>query len=242
MVTLRLCGALASAVLCGCAWVLPKPAAAGSAALAPGAESRCRLDLSAARQAALDHVGAAGTPVPVIIARAGGPSTDRLIRNGARVTLGDIAATTQPQSSSAMETGPMTITAAPTGGADADSVPILDGAVIRLRALDAGHALGTVRQRIAPPAGAELVISKADAPDPNRPTTCDANLRDGDFVYLRTLAPSAWIGIHDRGLGSSAASGSSPEPCANHDERCYTDRYGGLLCARFSACATLSAR
>jgi hypothetical protein len=242
MAKLRLCGVLVSLLLCSCTAVLPKPSAVGSANVPSGTETQCRLDLSAARQAALNRVAAAGAPIPAIIVRIDAPSADRVIRNGARVMLRSIAALDHQRPPKGSETDPLAITVTSLGGARSDPVEIFDDSVIRLRAWDPDHDSAQGKRPVASPAGEDFVISKADVPDPNRPTTCDAILRDGDFVYLRTLVPSAWVEIHDGVLVSSAPSRMSAAACGNHDERCYTDRYGGLVCTRFSACAQLSAQ
>jgi hypothetical protein len=219
-------GSLAALVLLsGCAWILPKPPVAE--ATAATAAPACTLDLAEARRAYATTVVADGAAEPMILLLGDGPTHDRLVHSGARVVFRSVASLNDPPDLSAPETAPLTIEAP--GGASGTSNPILDRSAVRL----------SPREGV-PPAAAEFVIYKADIPNPNRPTSCDAQLRDGDFVYLRAVAPSAWMRVRDGKLGLPAR--RSPGPCAAPQERCYTDRYGGLLCVRYLECPADSVR
>ncbi len=234
------CVAMAiAASLCGCTWVMPRPSSSAAAAVASGTAANCQLDLVEARQASVRHIDAAGMAMPTVILRADGPSSDRVIRNGTRVILRSIAAVGDRAASSGTETAPLII--APVGGAGSDPVEIRGDAVVQLRPRAPAVGGNAVARAAASLTTVdEFVIYKADVPDPNRPTTCDDTLRDGDFVYLRTIVPSAWVEVRDGTLAPSTQPSSAAVRCSTPDRECYTDRYGGLLCAHVRACSATS--
>ncbi len=236
---LQLVGIAVAASLCGCAWIMPRPSSTAAAAIGPGTASNCRLDLVEARQAALQNIDAAGVAVPTVILRADGPSSDRIIRNGTHVILRSIAAIGDRVASSGTDTAPLTI--APVGGAGSDPVEIRGDAVVQLRSRAPATGVSAVAQAATSIATLdEFVIYKADVPDPNRPTSCDNTLRDGDFVYLRTIVPSAWVEVRDGTLVPSTQPSRAVARCSTPDKECYTDRYGSLLCAHVRACSATS--
>lgn len=227
---------LAACFLYSCAWVLPKPSAGKADAVAAGSQAECRLDLAEARQAAVDRVDAVGAAVPSIVVLADGPNEDRVIRNDSRVMLRSISGVADRRPTRGTETAPMTIVSV--GGVAFDPVEIRGESVIRLQAGGAGPLAPGAGAKPTPTATAarEFVVYKADVPDPNRPSSCDSILRDGDFVYLRTLAPSAWVTVYDGTLAPAADAGPRRTRCGAPQQQCYTDRYGGLVCARFRTC------
>ena len=207
----------ALAVLSGCHWVLPEPKSPEGAA-APRSAA-CTLDLAQSRRSTLTRIAAAGSARPLIISLSSRATEDRLLRNGVQVELCDLETAGDAGASPL----PLTILAV---GVDASvPAPIRDGSLIRLRAAADASALA-----------APVRIHKVDVPDPNRPTSCDAQLRDGDFVLLRSESPSAWLELNGGRL--AVAAGPAVPGCARSKEHCYTDRRGGLLCVRYLDCAT----
>lgn len=129
------------------------------------------------------------------------------------------------------------------------------GASIRLRAADSGHFIN-VDQRGAVTASSTrsrdavtLVIYKADVPDATHPATCDAIIRDGDYVFLGEgeRRPHAWLGVdHDGALragreppavdATSESATSINRICLDEKEVCYNDSDGLLYCAWVPSC------
>jgi len=239
---LRYSGFVAAALLSGCAGLSPKLPIDDGGPSAASTGTRCRPDLSEVQQAAVDRADTFGMAVPAIIVRASGPSADRAIRSGTLVIIRSIAAISDQRSAYGTETGPLVLRAVGPDGAG--PVEILSGAVVGLQSRSTGRlppdartdASAATDSRIAD----RFVIYKADVPDRDRPTSCDTKLRDGDFVYLRRLAPSAWVEIRDGILTSSVPTLSAAAPCDALEQDCYTDRYGRLLCTRFRTCAVTS--
>jgi hypothetical protein len=224
---------VAAAFLCGCAWVLPKPAAPTPAAAASGSD--CSLGLTESRRTRGATLYAGAPAAPLVVARDDLPSADRAIRSGAPIVLRP-ATVTEGAGSGASDGVALTIEAVAAAAGAADT--IVDGSVVRLRGRTSGAA-GTVATTTETPprSGAEYVIYKADRPDPNRTSTCDAILRDGDFAFLRAANENAWIAVRDGKLVAAAALSPDRAPCSAPREHCYTDRYGGLLCVNYLACA-----
>ena len=91
---------------------------------------------------------------------------------------------------------------------------------------------------------ATLVIYKADVPDATHPATCDAIIRDGDYVYLRRAHPDSWLrpdrahgiraGIQAFPFGGTA--GTTGEVCLQEKQVCYNDAEGLLYCAWVPSC------
>ena len=42
-----------------------------------------------------------------------------------------------------------------------------------------------------------FVIYKADVTNPNRPSTCDTQIRDGDYAYIRVLELGMWFRVSE---------------------------------------------
>ena len=230
---LRFAGVMAAASLCGCAGMVPGPSATG-AAVGSQSGTACKFDSVDALRATLHHAGAAGMAVPAVILRADGPSSDRVIRNGTRVILRSISDIADQRPPPGSETSPLTIAAV---GIGSDPVELHGDGVVQLQS--PATSASAPRGASQTPAG-EFVIYKADVPDVHRPTSCDSTLRDGDFVYLRTIPPSAWVEVRDGRLVRSTEAPTAGVPCSAVKNECYTDRYGGLLCTSVDACARTS--
>ena len=96
--------------------------------------------------------------------------------------------------------------------------------------------------------GSRFMVYKADVPDPTRPTTCDEQIRDEDFVFMREVTRSTWVhvsaagtlNIHEIAGGKMLhPNGSSQNPdCTREEERCHNDSRGGLTCAWVPVCGT----
>jgi hypothetical protein len=113
------------------------------------------------------------------------------------------------------------------GGAPlAAQTPIKDGSTVRLH-----NATGT----------SQYLIYKADVPDASQVSTCDQRIRDGDFVYLRTVEPALWVAASASGA-LSTPNGSAPGPaaqavCARSEQRCRNNGSGGFVCAWAPVCS-----
>jgi hypothetical protein len=242
MAKFRLAGAAViagAALVSGCAWVLPKPSAANTGLGASGTGTACQLDQSEARRNVIDHVTAIGIPSPAAILRTDGRASDRTIRNGDRITLRAFTLADGNHASLGAETA--TLTVASVGGVGSDPVEIRGDSVVLLQAHDERPTVAAAQKgesdSSSSPTSDEFVIYKADVADPNRPTTCDNILRDGDLVYLRTVVPSAWVEVRDRALQRESQPIRPEAMCRASEQHCYTDRYGGLVCARLANCA-----
>ena len=244
MAKLRLAGAAVvagAAIVSGCAWVLPKPSTASTGVGASGNGTACQLDQSEARRTTIDHVTAIGIPSPAAILRIDGRPSDRTIRNGDRITLRAFTLADGNHASLGAETTFLKVSSV--GGVGSDPVEIRGDSVVLLRPQN--ERSGVAAQAVEPDSSSsstsdEFVIYKADVADPNRPTTCDNVLRDGDLVYLRTIVPSAWVEVRDRALHRETQPLTPDSMCRASEQHCYTDRYGGLVCARLATCAASS--
>ncbi len=207
-------------ILHGCAWVLPKPSLpppqiAGSAA--------CTLDLAEARKAESGALLANRVGEPLTITLADREPGDRGIHVSTPIILRGT-----PRGGD----GPV-LTIAAVDGRTAPLVPVRDGSIVRLGTASAGAGAGAS-------AAAGLTafhLLKADTPSPNRPTTCDALVRDGDFVLLQTIDASAWIGLRSGALTALGRPGGDGAACHTARERCETDRGGSPVCVNYYACA-----
>ena len=108
--------------------------------------------------------------------------------------------------------------------------------------------------RVSSPAAADVkhrsdasifALYKADVTNPNRPSTCDAQVRDGAYVYIRALEPSTWFSVSDGVLEPAPLQprlasdpAQLPEGPANSvaDQRCRTDERDQLLCGWVAQC------
>jgi hypothetical protein len=186
--------------------------------------------------------------VLLVIRDASRKGPDRLVRNGDAIYLN----AQPPRAPEAVSTwivdGPELKGQQLQAGAE-----LADGVSLLLRSIDgSGYLLARpagdgTSVPVAVRDGTRFVIYKADNPDPSRPTTCDALLRDGDFVFVRAVTPDAWISVGATGIPyrQSAAStqdvarvrrGEDPG-CLKDEQRCYTDQDGGLVCAWAPSCS-----
>lgn len=88
-----------------------------------------------------------------------------------------------------------------------------------------------------------FALYKADVTNPNRPSTCDARVRDGDYVYIRSLEPSTWFRVSHGDLEPASLqlpSGRAPQSELTTgsvtDQRCRTDEGDQLLCGWVAKC------
>lgn len=213
----RIAGLALAFVLNGCAWVLPKPSPppppiAGSAA--------CTLDLAEVRKGESGALLANRVGEPLTITLADREPGDRGIYVSTPVILRGT-----PRGGD----GPvLTITAV--DGQTAPLVPVRDGSIVSLGAASVGAGAN-------PAAGlTAFQVLKADTPSPNRPTTCDALVRDGDFVLLQTVDARAWVGLRSGVLTALGRPGRDGAACHTARERCETDRGGSPVCVNYYAC------
>jgi hypothetical protein len=249
----RSMAAIGLTLLGGCSWFLPHPEKSSNIigdADTPQ-DGRCSLAVAQARKSLFGQIVAAGVPKPLIV-HAQFASSNRDIRNGQSIYFVASTRDTDPPREFAGVSRHQS-KGEPTahsemwqlknlnrdGEAAAGDTVLLDRALIELRELQGG----------AEPPRAELsrfIIYKADVPDPTRPTTCDAQIRDEDFVFMRALDPSTWAGVTATGSlevqrgrpgRTTVPDGSNKNPdCAREEERCHTDAHGGLVCAWAPVC------
>jgi hypothetical protein len=223
-------------LLSGCAWVLPKPAPPAPPTEAVAAEyAACTLDLTEARKAQSTSIFGAGAAQPLVISLTDGPSNDRAIRDGSSVTLrraaggGGQAAREQAGVVSVIEA---------VGARRGAHGRIDDQSAVHLRISGSdGTTESSTGATAAVLADGDFVIYKADTPNPNRPSSCDAQLRDGDFVFLKSAGQNSWVGVRGGALVAEGARALDGAPCHTPREKCYTDRYGGLKCVNYFECA-----
>jgi len=92
-----------------------------------------------------------------------------------------------------------------------------------------------------------LVIVKADVPEARNPRTCDNQLRNGDFVFVRTFSPPIWLGATATGelavttkqldLQTDPIRTTIPSQCTAITERCRYNTRSGRRCVWAPACA-----
>ena len=219
-------------VIAGCSLVLP--ATAPEPAFRDSAAASCTLELAEARKSrSAAPNGEVGSPL--IATLAGDPSDDRAIRSGNRIML---VRGQDPNPGMTNDPAAVTVEIAAAAGSATAQEWIRDGSAVHLRAMaPRAGGLGTSDRQTAAAAGGGLVIYKADTPNPNRPTTCDPLLRDGDFVLVWSALSQAWVTIANSALDVQARSPQAVAHCRESQERCYTDRYGAPVCASFYTCA-----
>jgi hypothetical protein len=243
MPSMRLIGAVVLSLLSGCAWVLPRPSRPPpppQAAVA--AYAACTLELTESRKNRSTSLDGAGAARPLIISLAEGASTDHVIRDGSAVSLRR-AAGAGGEAARASASMQAFIEAAGTRSGMHDTIG--DQGVVRFgsRATAPGPSNAATADAGSPAqSDRDFVIFKADTPNPNRPTSCDALLRDGDFVYLESLRPNTWVSVSGGALVAQGARAPDGSPCRAPKETCYTDRYGGLLCVNYFECSDESTR
>ena len=221
-------------VVAGCSWVLPNTAP--EPGLIDLAAASCTLELAEARKSR----GAAPNGAvadPLVVTLAGDRNNNRAVRSGTRIMLAR-GQDSNPGTTNDPAAAMVEITAV--AGSSTAQEWIRDGSAVQLRAtVPRAGELGTSdRQSVdAAAAGGGFVIYKADTPNPNRPTTCDPLLRDGDFVLIWSAPSQAWVTVANGALEVQARSPQAIVHCRESQERCYTDRYGAPLCANFYSCA-----
>lgn len=233
-----------AAFLTGCAsrdnLLFPHPDVS-SAPLEPG---ECSLEHGQARKMLPRAPGISGIATPFVLRETSPPVADRIVRGGQLISLSlsERPAGTAPPAVWRLET------VESAGVASAADAPLMDGDIVRLRN-DSGYLmLGSGPRITSGPTtkGTPLIVVKADVPDRTRRTTCDDQVRDGDFVFLRTLAPNLWVGATaggdidpkiDMSAPAPAAAETDDSRCAQDHETCRTDEGGGLVCAWAPACA-----
>lgn len=249
------------ALLGGCSWILPHPGVVADKRIA-----ECSLGVLQARKDLPKAMSAAGMPSPLIL-RDGSSrrGEDRSIRSGQSVyfvaTQHDVELLRNygPDTSRRLISIDPEVPPPPTSfwqieALDAKGNPLASGAlmsdpsVVRLRNVAAAGYLEFGKNAQTPTApldrATEFALYKADVPDSTRPTTCDAQIRDGDFVFLQAVEPSTWVNVTDAGAfyvtplpteESPVDSRRNPR-CAQDEERCHTDQNGGLVCAWAPVC------
>ena len=177
-------------VIAGC--VLPEPLIdhRGGQPADSGKSISCPIEEVQASKGLPRLSGIAGIATPFVI-RDNSSGADRLVRSGESVSF-ELNAHGMP-ANAALSLYLETLDSS--GRLLDDGTPLSDGSIVRLRDEQGTALVGSdTRKRVALPEASLLVLVKTDVPDPTRPTTCDDQLRDGDFVFLRTLNPSAWLG------------------------------------------------
>jgi hypothetical protein len=243
---------LGAPILSGCSLVLPHP----EKALPDQGIEQCSLDTLQYRRELPTKITAQGTAVPMIV-RHVPPGPDRLLRNGQSIYFND----THPHASVSnnQDLGDRIMISlnpliAPkdssvwildavekeSGAAPADSF-LSNRVVIRLRT-STGDYLRVVNGQLSTSSSinnaSHFVVYKIDVPDSTRRTSCDEQLRDGDFVFLEALEPSLWLDSSSDGtLHGATESGSNGAECVQERQRCYTDDRGGLVCAWAPKCS-----
>jgi hypothetical protein len=235
-------------LLDGCSLFLPHPDKSSNVlgdADTPQ-DGRCSLAVASNRRSLPDLIAGEGIPTPLIIhVRSSVGSKSRTVSTGQSV---DFEASTNHASSAQAaqhSTAWRIQTVDARGEALADGAVLANGSVFALREdttsgylrLDIQAVNTTVPQTEA----SRFIIYKADVPDSTRPTTCDEWIRDEDFVFLRTLTPSAWASADPLGMlfVQEAVRGkpaSSNPFCVRQEERCRTDSLGALVCVSAPVC------
>jgi hypothetical protein len=200
----------------------------------------CTLELAEARKGRSVAIFGDGAAEPLVISLEGGPSSDRAIRGGAVIALRGVSAVGQERM---QPTDGVSMAIEPVAGPGDARDWIHDGSLVRLTAppdvIAAGRGAGAGRGQNgeSAPQPEPMIIFKADRPTPNRPTTCDGRLRDGDFVFLQAITPRRWIDLRSGALVARSDYAPAEADCRQPRELCYTDRYGALLCVNYFTCA-----
>jgi hypothetical protein len=258
--------AIGICVLGGCSWFLPHPDRASNVigdADTP-LDGRCSLAVVQNRKSLFGQIIADGVPKPLLIRIQSSDAPNREIQNGQTIFFVESTRDADPPRNfgpamSRLQTKaqPMTRPALwrleavnASGNAITENAVLMDRGVVELREIEGSGYLELQARSasIAVPRteASRFVLYKADVPDPTRPTTCDGQIRDEDFVFVRTLAPSSWVSVAATGMlevqsvpagATPVAVGSSRNPeCAREEERCHTDSRGGLVCVWAPVC------
>jgi hypothetical protein len=241
---------VALVVLSGCSWFLPhpeKPSNVIGDADTPR-DGRCSLAVAQNRRLQPGQVIADGVPKLLIIHVQSPGATTREVRIGRSVYFDPSTRETDPPRT---EHALWRIDSVQYQGNEISEDAVLtDGSIFLLREpRESGYLqMGGGAVRLAAPRAeaSRFIIFKADVPDPTRPTTCDEQIRDEDFVFMRMLAPSTWVSVAATGIlqVQPAPAGTRPVPagsntnplCAREEEHCHTDSRGGLVCAWAPVC------
>ncbi|MGA9027825.1 MAG: hypothetical protein WB440_17365 [Steroidobacteraceae bacterium] len=263
---MRVLTIVALLLLGACAWVLPRPddTPAEISGSRPDLD-QCSLDVTQSRKTFPEQTDADGVPEPLMIRDQSRSGASRIISNGHLIYFLLTRHDPEPFRNYGPDMSRHMVRPDPPGPLPLSSVwridaerndgpqgeePLLDRSIVRLVRPDAAGYLRfeTGSQTLAASAdrASLFMLYKADVPDATRPSTCDGQIRDGDFVYLRQVSPSLWIDAADDGVLSAkpvppgrgvAPAGSRGDPrCARDEERCHTDEGGGLVCAWAPIC------
>ena len=237
-------GAGLGAVLAGCSSPANLIFPHADVSQPPPQSGECSLEHGQARKMLPRAPGISGIATPFVVRDASQPPSDKVLHGGQWVSfsLSERGAGAPPPALWRLEP------VESAGTASASDAPLNDGDIVRLRN-DHGYLIlgsGARTTRVPTIKGTPLIVVKADVPDRTRRTTCDDQVRDGDFVFLRTLAPNVWIGASAAGdidttidisaPSSSATHGTDDPQCAQDHETCRTDT-GGVVCAWAPACS-----
>jgi len=213
---------IVATTLGGCAWILPKPSAQ-PADTEPSAA--CTLDLVEQRKARSGVLRTNRTAEPLIISLAAGHPRARGIYAGDDIRLRG--------TSRAVAAALLAIESV--DGLAGPSVAVRDGSIVSIASRPSASVNGAPGASTAPIV-TDFRVLKADTPSPNRPTSCDDLIRDGDYVLLESVAANTWVGLR-KGVMVSLDTATRVGPaCHEAREQCYTDRAGALLCTNYVAC------
>jgi hypothetical protein len=254
--------AVALALLSGCSWFLPHPEKASNVigdADTPE-DGRCSLAVAQNRKSLTGQIIADGVPKPLIIHVQSPSAAMRAVRFGQSIyfdpSTSDADRDSKPPRSIAGHAIWRIESAQDPSTEVAEEAVLTGGSTFLLRdpsasgylrlASKATSVAVTAVTAVTRAEASRFVILKADVPDSTRPTTCDEQIRDEDFVFVRILAPSTWVNVAAAGnlevkptpAGMRPApGGSNTNPlCAREEERCHTDSRGGLVCAWAPVC------
>ena len=244
---LRFVAAVSLVLLNGCSLFFPHPEKSinviGDADTPK--DGRCSLAVAQLRKSVPTQVGAAGSPTALIIHVGSSTAASRTIGSGDMIYF----------EASAPDGGPVPPDHSARyriEGLDSKGATVVQGKVLMNGDWVALHdsqglndfELKENNKRVSLSVASRLVIYKIDVPDATRPTTCDEQIRDQDFVFLRVLDPSTWLMVSDAGVlmvrkGASGVGTENPNNprCPREEERCRTDPRGGLVCAWVPVCA-----
>ncbi len=234
--------------VCACSMILPRPLTLEDPAGDSLDTGRCSLELDRSRQVAACAISAAGAPELITIRLSTRSSPDHGIRDRSLV---EFASGPSPVETSYPLGGKWRVdlmhTASPSPSphqlADGDLIYLWNVTAHRyLRVSSSERAVADARHRSD---ASIFALYKADVTNPNRPSTCDDHVRDGDYVYVRALEPSTWFGIPD-----GAFQATSPQPPSQggqrvltegastsaSDQSCRTDERNQLLCGWVPHC------
>lgn len=219
--------------------VLPKPMAGDSL------DTRsCSLELDRSRQFARCEMSAAGAPALHTIQLTNRASPDPIIYDRSLVKFAiDLSSAITSHPSPATWRIELVQTPSPRPSprqlVDGDLIFLWDVKAHRYLRVSSSEG---VQHR---PDASIFALYKADVADPNRPSTCDDHLPDGDYVYIREIQSSNWVKVSDSVLLPL----SPPLPAQDiqpvlpvgassfaANQTCRTDERGQLLCGWVAHC------